>query len=124
MSIEIDPYALLGQPSEAPPEEHAEATPPTDEAPPVEAPHPVDYGAYARINGLPDITTCEDWHHAYIVTRDAALRHLENSRALRAKVLRLEALLAPYRPTPPDFTKAEQPPKRSQLPPTPTPKEN
>ena len=120
MALDYDPYAPMGQPAAPPPEEHAdEAAPPADEAP-----HPVDYGAYARIKGLPDITVCGDWHHAYIVTRDAALRHLENSRALRAKVLRLESALAPYRPTPPDYSKAEQPPKRSQLPPTTTPKEN
>ena len=123
MELDYDPYAPMGQPIAPSPEEHAdEAAPPTEAAP---APlGPLDPRVHARTNVLPDVTLASDWEEAYIRLREFALTQTDNVTALRAKVARLEAELVPHRPTPPDFTKAEQPPKRSQLPPAPsTPKE-
>ena len=130
MELVYDPYAPMGLPADPPPEEHAEDAPPADDAaPPTEAPAPAPLGplaprVHARTNVLPDVTLAADWEEAYIRLREFALTQTDNVTALRAKVARLEAELAPHRPTPPDFSIAEQPPKRSQLPPAPsTPKE-
>ena len=130
MELDYDPYAPMGQPAAPSPEEHAdEAAPPADDAAPLTEAAPAPLGpldprVHARTNVLPDVTLASDWEEAYIRLREFALAQTDNVTALRAKVLRLEAELVPHRPTPPDFSIAEQPPKRSQLPPTPsTPKE-